>query len=87
MGWAGQGAFAAQFAGDSESPCFADPSAGEDGVFARFDASIDDLLLIDRQGQVRYEIHLADMDLGEKDNRKKVDRWVRGLAEEVPDTQ
>jgi hypothetical protein len=82
VGWAGQGAFAAQFAGASESPCFSDSSTGEAGVYARFEVGVDDLLLIDRTGQVRYVLHLVDMDLDNKEHRNKVDRWVRELAAE-----
>ena len=82
VGWAGQGAYAPQFAGSSTTPCFSDTTSGPEGVYATFEAWVDDLFIIDATGQVRYIAHLHDLDLQERDNRNTVDGWVRALLSE-----
>lgn len=81
VGWAGQGAFAGNYAGGADVPCFADPTSAQEGsVFALYGAQVDDLFVIDRAGQVRYRLHLPDFDLTDGDHRKRLDGWVRDLA-------
>lgn len=82
VGWAGQGAFAGDYAGGADVPCFADPTSGQGSIFALYEAKVDDLFLVDRAGQVRYRLHLPDFDLTDGDHKKRLDGWVRGLAAE-----
>lgn len=79
LGWAGQGAWAGAFAAGASTPLLADASSGADGVYALWEASIDDLFLLDRGGLVRYRANLASMDLTEKKHRRILDGWVRAL--------
>jgi len=80
IGWAGQGAFAGDYAQGADVPCFADPTSGDGSIFALYGAEVDDLFVIDPSGEVRYRLHLPDFDLTDGDHRKRLDGWVRDLA-------
>lgn len=82
IGWAGQGAMAGTFAHGATSPLMADSSSGPDGVYAAWEAGIDDLFLLDREGWVRFRANLVSMDLGDKKHRRALDSWVHELLAE-----
>lgn len=79
IGYAGQGSYASTFAAGAASPLMADFSSGPTGVFGLWEADIDDLFLIDREGQVRYRANLVSMNLTNSKNRRTLNEWVHTL--------
>jgi len=71
--------FALEFAGDASPACLADESDPALSAFAAYDAGIDDVFIIDRDGQVRFRFTVALMSMESSGNRDTVDGWVREL--------
>lgn len=62
-----------------DAACLGDHSDPDQSAFAAFDAQVDDVFIIDREGQVRFELTVAVMNLNESKHRATVDAWVREL--------
>ncbi len=71
----GDEATVADFADGSTSACFIDGSS----VYSDFDASKDDVVIIDRQGDIRHRFDSGKDSLRDAAQRAKVDGWVRDL--------
>ncbi len=67
------------FADGNPAPCLADGAEAEGSAFDAYGAEIDDLFILDRQGQVRFALSVAVRDLEKPSNRDAVDAWVREL--------
>lgn len=62
-----------------DAACLGDYAAADQSAYEAFDAGVDDVFIIDRQGQVQFLVTLAVMDLNESKHRSTVDGWVRHL--------
>ena len=70
---------ASAFANENEAPCLGDSAETDQSAFAAYGAGVDEVFIIDRQGQVRYRLTVAVMDLNESKHRRTLDGWVREL--------
>lgn len=77
VGYSGQERLVPGFAAGSDAACFVD--SPEAGAFESFQAVIDDLLLMDPHGAVRYEVNLIDSPLSDEESRGRLDGEVRSL--------
>jgi len=62
-----------------DAACLGDHSDPDQSAFEAFDAHVDDVFIIDREGQVRFDFTVAVMDLNESEHKSTVDAWVREL--------
>jgi hypothetical protein len=70
---------AAVFGEGYEAACLGDEAEPDQSAFAAYGAGVDDLFVIDRQGQVRYELTVAVMNLTDSGHSATLDGWVREL--------
>jgi len=70
---------ATTFAENYDAACLGDLADPDQSAFEAFDAGVDDVFIIDREGQVQYVFTVAVMDLDESEHRSTVDGWVRTL--------
>jgi len=63
------------FAAGSTSSCFADGSS----VYSAYGVSKDDVVIIDRDGNIHHRFDSGEDSLRDADQRAKVDGWVREL--------
>ncbi len=65
------------FADGSTSSCF----VGGSTVYSAYEASKDDVVIIDREGNIRHRFDSGADSLRDADQRAKVDGWVRALLD------
>lgn len=70
---------ASAFGEGHDAACLADNADPEQSAFTAFDADIDDVFVIDREGQVRFHFTVTVYNLSESKHRNQVDDWVREL--------
>lgn len=84
MGYPGYGDYVADFAQGSAAAMFSDTTDVGESAYDRYAADFDDTYLIDATGQVRYYFSAKTMPFDERENRDRIDRWVRSLLSEIP---
>jgi len=70
---------ASVFGEGQDAACLADNAEPELSAYVAYDAAVDDVFIIDRQGQVRFAFTVGVMNLTESKHRNTVDGWVREL--------
>lgn len=70
---------ASAFGEGHDAACLADSADSEQSAYTAYDAAIDDVFVIDRDGQVRFHFTVAVLDLNKSEHRNQVDDWVREL--------
>jgi hypothetical protein len=79
IGFPGQEGLVDDFASDLDAALFVDSE--EDAVFTSWQATSNDLFVIDRDGIVVERVDVAYNSLSERSNREHLDRLVRRLLE------
>ena len=77
VGYPGSEAWVDSFAGSATESLFVDSASMT--AYSAFNATKDDLIIIDRQGSVAHDVSLASMPLTSPTNRDQIDAWVRAL--------
>ncbi len=70
---------ASVFANEHSAPCLGDSAQTDESAFAAYGAGVDDVFIIDRQGQVQFHFTVGVMDLNRSAHQDTVDGWVREL--------
>jgi len=82
MGYAGSEEHVEELEAGSDASIFADSTLDAENAMLLYDAHVNDLFLVDRQGRLAGQTNASVDPLGVEENRSALDEWVRLLLAE-----